>query len=201
MYDTNITIILASTSPRRRELLQLAGVPCTVVPSPAEEPAPDMGEAPSAYAARMARLKGAAVAAIHPGAVVLGADSVVAVGSTILGKPADAAMAVRMLSMLSGRTHQVVTGCAVFFPSCEPEIFTVSTDVTMVAIPPACIDAYVATGDPMDKAGAYAIQGGAAAFVRSIHGSYTNVVGLPLTEVVEILLSRGPLRPKSETMG
>lgn len=176
-------IILASTSPRRRELLTLAGIPFTVIPSPAEEPAPDRDELPAAYAARMARLKAAAVARNQPGAVVLGADSVVAVGGTILGKPRDAADATRMLELLSGRTHQVVTGCALFGPGPEPEIFTVSTEVLMTPLSEAAIAAYVATGEPMDKAGSYAIQGKAAAFVREIHGSYTNVVGLPLAEV------------------
>ena len=184
MTVTHQKIILASASPRRRELLGLAGIAFEVVVSPVEEPAPDVGEHPAAYAARMARLKAAAVAALHPDAVVVGADSVVAVGETILGKPKDAADALRMLTLLSGRTHQVVTGCAIFAPGKEPEIFSVATDVTMLAINQARLAAYVATGEPMDKAGAYAIQGGAAAFVTSICGSYTNVVGLPLAEVV-----------------
>lgn len=184
MRVTNKPVILASTSPRRKELLALAGVDFTVVPSPAEEPEPDYGELPAAYAARMARLKAAPVAAAHPGAVVIGADSVVAVGGTILGKPRDAADARRMLSLLSGCTHQVVTGCAVFGLGDDPEIFTVSTDVAMTVLSEAAIAAYVATGEPLDKAGAYAIQGRAAAFITEIHGSYTNVVGLPLAEVM-----------------
>jgi septum formation protein len=186
-------VILASTSPRRRELLTLAGIAFTVVPSPADEPAPDAGELPAAYAARMARLKAAAVARAHPEAVVIGADSVVAVGDVILGKPRDAAEAKRMLTLLSGRVHQVVTGCALFGLGEQPEIFTVSTDVAMTPLSEAAIDAYVATGEPMDKAGAYAIQGRAAAFVTEIHGSYTNVVGLPLAEVVNTLRCRGCL--------
>lgn len=180
-------VILASTSPRRRELLTLAGIAFTVVPSPAEEPAPDAGELPAAYAARMARLKAAAVAELQPEAIVIGADSVVAVGDVILGKPRDAAEAKRMLTLLSGRVHQVVTGCALFGLGEQPEIFTVSTDVAMTPLSEAAIDAYVATGEPMDKAGAYAIQGRAAAFVTEIHGSYTNVVGLPLAEVARLL--------------
>uniref|UniRef100_I2Q2Z4 dTTP/UTP pyrophosphatase n=1 Tax=Desulfovibrio sp. U5L TaxID=596152 RepID=I2Q2Z4_9BACT len=191
MYVTNKNIILASASPRRRELLALTGLAFTVLPSPAEEPAPDLGEVPAAYAARMARLKAAAVAGIHPDAVVLGADSIVAVGDVILGKPEDAANARRMLTLLSGRTHQVVTGCALFGLGPDPEVFTVSTDVTMATIPESAIAAYVATGEPMDKAGAYAIQGGAAAFVTSICGSYTNVVGLPLAEVLARLRHAG----------
>ncbi|MYL85041.1 septum formation inhibitor Maf [Desulfovibrio aerotolerans] len=187
MTVTHQKIILASASPRRRELLGLAGIAFDIVVSPVEEPAPDVGEHPAAYAARMARLKAAAVAALHPDAVVVGADSVVAVGETILGKPKDAADALRMLTLLSGRTHQVVTGCAIFAPGREPKIFSVATDVTMLAISQTRLTAYVATGEPMDKAGAYAIQGGAAAFVTSICGSYTNVVGLPLAEVATFL--------------
>ena len=183
-------LILASTSPRRKELLTLAGIPFTIVPSPAEEPEPDFGELPAAYAARMARLKAAAVARAHPDAVVLGADSVVAVGDVILGKPRDVADAKRMLGLLSGRVHQVVTGCALFGLAAEPEVFTVATDVHMTPLSEEAIAAYVATGEPMDKAGAYAIQGKAAAFITEIHGSYTNVVGLPLAEVAALLRPR-----------
>jgi septum formation protein len=193
MSVTHTKVILASASPRRRELLALAGVPFDIVVSPAQEPAPDVNEHPAAYAARMARLKAAAVAEMHPAAVVLGADSVVAVGETILGKPADAADALRMLRLLSGRSHQVVTGCALFAPGREPDIFTVATDVTMGVVSEDRLAAYVASGDPMDKAGAYAIQGGAAAFVTTICGSYTNVVGLPLAEVVAALSNLGVL--------
>lgn len=195
MSVTHTKLILASASPRRRELLALTGVPFDIVVSPAQEPDPDVNEHPAAYAARMARLKAAAVAQMHPTAVVLGADSVVAVGETILGKPADAADALRMLRLLSGRGHQVVTGCALFAPGREPEIFTVATNVTMGVISEERLTAYVATGEPMDKAGAYAIQGGAAAFVTTICGSYTNVVGLPLAEVVEILSGWGVAAP------
>jgi septum formation protein len=193
MSVTHTKVILASASPRRRELLALAGVPFDIVVSPAQEPAPDVNEHPAAYAARMARLKAAAVAEMHPAAVVLGADSVVAVGETILGKPADAADALRMLRLLSGRSHQVVTGCALFAPGREPDIFTVATDVTMGVVSEDRLAAYVASGEPMDKAGAYAIQGGAAAFVTTICGSYTNVVGLPLAEVVAALSNLGVL--------
>ncbi|QAZ66855.1 Maf family protein [Solidesulfovibrio carbinolicus] len=193
MSVTHTRLILASASPRRRELLALAGVPFDIVVSPAQEPDPDVNEHPAAYAARMARLKAAAVAQMHPTAVVLGADSVVAVGETILGKPADAADALRMLRLLSGRSHQVVTGCALFAPGREPVIFTVATEVTMGVVAEDRLAAYVATGEPMDKAGSYAIQGGAAAFVTAICGSYTNVVGLPLAEVVAALSNLGVL--------
>ena len=197
MTVTHTKLILASASQRRRELLALAGVAFDIVVSPAQEPAPDVNEHPAAYAARMARLKAAAVADMHPTAVVLGADSVVAVGETILGKPADAADALRMLRLLSGRSHQVVTGCAIFAPGREPEIFTVATDVTMGMVPEDRLAAYVASGEPMDKAGAYAIQGGAAAFVTTICGSYTNVVGLPLAEVVDVVRKCGGIVPRN----
>lgn len=195
LYQTTRPIVLASTSPRRRELLGLCGFPFDIVPSPAAEPAPDAGETAGQYACRMARLKAVAVVPMRPEAVVLGADSVVAVADRILGKPADAAAAARMLRLLSGRTHQVVTGCALFAPEREPAIFAVSTAVTMAVLPEALIAAYVATGEPMDKAGAYAIQGRAAAFVTGIAGSYTNVVGLPLAEVVGVLGSWGVIAP------
>lgn len=195
MFQATQPIILASASPRRRELLSSLGIAFDIVVSPAEEPAPDPGETPAAYAARMARLKASVVAAEHPDAVVLGADSVVAVGGLILGKPTDAADAARMLSRLAGRCHRVITGCVIFTPGREPDVFTVSTEVTMTAIPEPVIAAYVATGEPLDKAGAYAIQGQAAGFVAGIHGSYTNVVGLPLAEVVEVLRTYGVIVP------
>jgi septum formation protein len=191
MYKTNTTIILASASPRRKELLGLLGIDFEILPSPVEEPAPDAGEMPAAYAARMARMKAAAVAAVHQEAVVIGADSIVAAGEVILGKPTDVADARRMLGIISGRAHHVITGCAIFAPQREPEIFTVATEVIMTNIPEPVIEAYVDTGEPMDKAGAYAIQGKAAAFITEINGSYTNVVGLPLAEVLERLRQGG----------
>lgn len=180
-------LVLASASPRRKELLELAGLDFKIVPSHALEPLPDDSESPEEYAVSMARIKAVEVAGRCPDAVVLGADSVVAVDMDILGKPADEADAVRMLGMLSGRTHRVVTGVCVVMPGRGDRMFSVSTDVTMADISPQAAKAYVATGEPMDKAGAYAVQGRAACFVTKINGSYTNVVGLPLAEVVEAL--------------
>lgn len=180
-------LILASASPRRKELLELAGLDFKVVPSHALEPQPDDSESPEEYAQAMARIKAVEVSGRHPDAVVLGADSVVVADDEILGKPADEADAARMLNMLSGRTHRVVTGVCLVMPDREDRMFFVSTDVTMAALSPEAIAAYVATGEPMDKAGAYAVQGRAACFVTRINGSYTNVVGLPLAEVVAAL--------------
>lgn len=191
LYRTIRPLVLASASPRRRELLALSGIEFKVVPSHALEPLPDESESPEEYAVSMARIKAVEVSGRCPDAAVLGADSVVAVDMDILGKPVDEGDAGRMLGVLSGRTHRVVTGVCLTMPGRNDLAFTVSTDVTMAKITPDIIRAYVKTGEPMDKAGAYAIQGHAACFVTRIEGSYTNVVGLPLAEVLEVLVSSG----------
>ncbi len=189
-------IVLASGSPRRREMLAGLGIRFRVEPSLAEEPAPLPGEEPEDYALRMAGMKAAEVAARFPQSVVLAADTVVAIDHHVLGKPVDAADALRMLSLLAGRTHLVVTGCALYVPGREPHHFAAHTDVTMLDPGPEALAAYAATGEPDDKAGAYAIQGQGAFLVRHVEGSYTNVVGLPLARVLEVLLSWGVVVPK-----
>nr|WP_176630724.1 Maf family protein [Desulfolutivibrio sulfoxidireducens] len=190
LYRTMRPVVLASASPRRKELLALSGIEFKVVPSQALEPQPDDSETPEEYAVSMARIKAVEVSGRCPDAVVLGADSVVAVDMDVLGKPVDKEDAARMLGMLSGRTHRVVTGVCLVMPGREDMVFHVSTDVTMTEMPPEVIRAYVLTGEPMDKAGAYAVQGRAACFVTRIEGSYTNVVGLPLAEIVALLKKR-----------
>jgi septum formation protein len=143
------------------------------------------GETPVEYAVRTAREKAESRAA-PPGTVILGADTVVAAEGRILGKPADAEDATAMLRLLSGKLHEVITG--VCLHSAEKTVcFHVTTAVLFRNLSEAEITAYVATGDPLDKAGAYAIQNGAAGMVRRIDGSYSNVVGLPLCEVIEAL--------------
>lgn len=179
-------IILASASPRRRELLAAAGIAHVVDAADIDE-TPLAGEPPAVYAERLARAKAAAVASRHPDATVLGADTVVAVGEEILGKPADAADARRMLSRLSDREHVVLTAVAVARAG-ELRSSVEATAVSMRRLTADEIDAYVAGGEPMDKAGAYAIQGGAAGFVRRISGAADTVVGLPI-KVVRRLLS------------
>lgn len=144
------------------------------------------GEDPARAAERLARVKADEVFARRPHALVLAADTVVAIGDRILGKPQDPAEAVAMLALLSGRSHRVITGVCLLGPRRE-EVFHASTEVIFRRLGPEEIRAYVDSGEPMDKAGAYAIQGGAAGFVREIHGSYTNVVGLPLAECIERL--------------
>lgn len=144
------------------------------------------GEEPARAAERLARTKAAEVFARRPDALVLAADTVVAIEGRILGKPRSPAEAEEMLALLSGRSHRVITGVCLLGPRRE-EVFHASTEVIFRPLRAEEIRAYVDSGEPMDKAGAYAIQGGAAGFVREIHGSYTNVVGLPLAECVERL--------------
>jgi septum formation protein len=195
IYRATMDIVLASASPRRLELLRSLGIDFRVAPSTCPEPPPEDHEKPEAYAMRMALQKAQEVAALHPQSLVIGADTVVAVGGEILGKPVDEADARRMLGLLAGREHLVATGCALVPPDGPPSAFAVGTRVTMIDPGPAALAAYAATGEPLDKAGAYAIQGQGAFLVRSVEGSYTNVVGLPLAEVLEALLVFGALEP------
>ena len=184
--DTTQKLILASGSPRRSELLQQAGLEFEIiVPDIDESPLP--GEAPDAFVCRTAREKAESISA--DGAVILAADTAVVDGDHILGKPTDAQDAAAMLRSLSGRTHEVMTGVCIRFPD-RTECFHVETQVTFRDLSDKEIADYVSTEEPMDKAGAYAIQGGAAKMVRRIEGSYSNVVGLPLCEVVEAVESR-----------
>lgn len=182
------TIILGSASPRRRELLENLGIEFSVAPSDADEPSPEAGESPAAYAVRMAEAKAHEVAGRHSEAVVIGSDTVVALEGEIMGKPVDDTDALRMLTALSGQTHQVVTGVAVVFPDRDPVTFAAETEVCMRSSSREELLSYIATGEPGDKAGAYAIQGIGTFLVTEISGSYTNVVGLPLAELLDVLL-------------
>ena len=186
-------IVLASASPRRLELLASAGIEFDVFASDIpEEPIP--GEAPADFAVRLARDKAVATAARTEGRWFVGADTIVVCDGEIMGKPADGADAVRMLKKLSGVSHEVITGYAIYDKERDGIIAKpVVTKVFFKTLRDEEITAYVATGCPMDKAGAYAIQGGAAYMVERIDGSYTNVVGLPLCEVVEDLRTLGAL--------
>lgn len=206
-------LVLASASPRRQELLRNAGVAFTVQPADIDE-TPLTGENPRACAERLAREKALAVWRTRPQDVVLGADTIVVIDGLILNKPSDAADAARMLRLLSGRVHEVITGVCVVRPA-DPKAVTAeehsqtaqlgirfellrtengelrtaseSTLVTMSAIPEAEIQEYIASGEPMDKAGAYAIQGRASRWIPRIDGDYANVVGLPVALVYRLL--------------
>jgi septum formation protein len=178
-------LVLASKSPRRAELLTAAGIEFTVRSADIDEtPWPD--EKPLEFALRMATEKAAAVE-LHEGETILAADTIVVVGTEIMGKPQDAADATRMLRVLSGRAHEVIT--AVCLRKAEESIVqSDSTQVWFTAMTEDEIAGYVASGEPMDKAGAYGIQGLASRFIPRIEGSYSNVVGLP-TELVYRMLS------------
>jgi septum formation protein len=186
-------IILASASPRRMELLASAGIAFAVFAGNVqEEPLP--GELPRDHVIRLARDKAYEVAARVEGKFFVGADTIVHCDGEIMGKPKDAADAERMLRKLSGVPHEVITGYAVYDKGRDGLLCdAVTTRVYFKRLRDEEIRAYIATGCPMDKAGAYAIQGGAAHMVERIEGSYTNVVGLPLCEVVEALRKIGAL--------
>ena len=181
-------LVLASSSPRRRDLLRLAGVTFRSA-SPDVDETPLSGEQAARYVERLARAK-AQVVPIAPDDVVLAADTTVALGPTIYGKPTDAADARRMLRELSGRTHEVLTGVAVRAGAVVTTA-VVTTAVTLIDIAPAELAWYVSTGEPLDKAGAYALQGGGGSFVASVAGSVSNVVGLPMTTVADLLAAAG----------
>lgn len=169
-------VILASASPRRQEILELAGVPFEVFPADGEE-AP--AELPArAYALALAKGKATAVAARFPDRVVLGADTVVVRDGTVLGKPKNEADAVEMLLSLQGRTHRVITAVYVCTPQ-QSDGFAEETTVEFYPMTRAEAQAYVATGEPMDKAGSYAIQGRGMRFVKRIEGDFYTVMGLP----------------------
>ena len=176
-----MTLTLASRSPRRRELLASLGLALEVLPADTDE-TPQQGERAPDYVRRLAREKARAVR----GETVLGADTVVALGETLLGKPRDAEEACRMLRALSGRAHEVLTGvCG--RRGAQEETLAVRSVVRFAELSEAQIAWYVATGEPLDKAGAYAIQGRGGAFVAGVEGSYSNVIGLPLFETVGLL--------------
>ena len=186
-------LILASASPRRAELLHNAGIPFTVDPAHVPEQ-PLLGERPLDYAQRLAGEKANAVFARHSSDAVLGADTVVVIDEHLLEKPASADDAARMLRLLSGCTHQVITGVSLAadgLARTEAEI----TQVTFSQLSDEEITAYIKTGEPMDKAGAYGIQGIASRWVTSIEGDYFNVVGLPVARVFRML------RRAEETIG
>lgn len=181
-------LILASGSPRRRQFLETLGFRFEVHPAELDE-TPQPQEGARAYVERLAKEKAAAVGARFPAAVVLAADTTVVRDDQVLGKPGSAEEAIAMLRSLSGRTHEVLTGVAL--GGTGQGVAVVSTQVRMRALSDAELRWYVRSGEPMDKAGAYAIQGIAGAFIESIAGSHSNVVGLPLAETIALLKTAG----------
>ncbi|HEX6177685.1 MAG TPA: Maf family protein [Thermoanaerobaculia bacterium] len=183
--------ILASSSPRRRELLSSIGVAFDVIPSHVpEEHQP--GEAPEEYVARLSREKAAAIAAQHSDRWIIAADTTVLLDDELLEKPVDHADAARMLATIAGKTHIVYTGVTLEHASKRyRETRVAESEVRMLPLSPSDIEWYVATGEPLDKAGAYAVQGIGSMFIDSIHGSYTNVVGLPLALLFQMMRKAG----------
>jgi septum formation protein len=182
-------LILASASPRRAELLRAAAIPFDVVPAGINEQF-QPGEPPEMAVARVAQSKAASVAAAHPGSVVLAADTTVVIDGEALAKPSDAADAARMLRILSGRTHEVLTGVCVRHGT-RRLVRVESTRVHVATLTEPDIAWYISTSEPYDKAGAYAVQGLASRFITGIEGSYSNVVGLPISRVYELLKELG----------
>jgi septum formation protein len=178
-------LILASASPRRRQLLTQIGIRFDVHAADIDETR-HPNEGPAAYVQRLALSKAVAVHALHPDDTILGADTTVVVDNHILEKPTDRADAERMLRMLAGGTHQVLTAIAVVTSS-EQRTHVEATNVFFAEIPQAELDHYIASGDPFDKAGAYGIQGYAARWITRVEGDFFNVMGLPLAATVRLL--------------
>jgi len=188
---TPTPLVLASASPRRLELLKQIGItPDKVSPAEIDE-TPLPAELPRDLVKRLAREKAAAVSTLEPGSIILAADTVVACGRRVLGKPADVSEAQRFLSLLAGRRHQVWGGVCAVAASGTVISKEISTTVVFKSLTKREIDAYLESGEWQDKAGAYGIQGEAGAFVKRINGSYPNVVGLPLYETKNLLQAAG----------
>jgi septum formation protein len=182
-------VILASQSPRRRELLTLVGIAHAVRPADVDE-SYFAGEQPRAHCERLAREKAAVVARDAPDALVIGSDTIVVVDGDVLGKPRDGAHAAEMLARLSGRSHVVMTALAVQWRGVEVSAVE-EVGVTFHSLTPKDIRAYIATGEPMDKAGAYGIQGYGATIVQRVDGDYFAVMGLPLQRLVRLMAELG----------
>ena len=185
-------IVLASSSPRRRELLSLIGLDFAVLPSDEEEVQP-VGLPPAQYVETLALQKARPVADARPDDCVIGADTIVLLDGDILGKPHTPEVAKQYLARMQNRTHTVYTGVAVL-KNGRADVRHCETYVTFRPMTPAEIDAYVATGEPLDKAGAYGVQGPGAVFVERVEGNYFNVIGLPLPMLYDMLVDAGELR-------
>lgn len=192
-FAPGLRLVLASASPRRKKLLGWLGFEFDIRPMDVDEAIPE-GETAMQAARRLAKAKAHAAAHGEDGEVILAADTLVTINDRILGKPNDVAEAKEMLAYLAGREHQVVTGFHLIGPGLD-QTGSAQSQVRFRPLTQAEIDAYVATGEPMDKAGSYAIQGMGACIVEEVSGSYTNVVGLPLAAVVKLMLEQDVIVP------
>ncbi len=189
-------LILASQSPRRKYLLEQAGLTFSIIPSDFDESSVTMSD-PDSYVKMLAEAKAVDISEQHPDCWVIGADTIVLIDNKILGKPGSNEEARSMLKQLSGKTHQVFTGYCICCKN-KDTLFSeiVKTDVHFKSLSDAEIEWYIQTGEPFDKAGAYAIQGIGTFLVKGINGSYTNVVGLPVCELIEFLINEGVVELK-----
>jgi septum formation protein len=188
------SLILASASPRRQELLRSVGLKFKIIPAHINENGL-AGEGPRQHVKRLAREKAMVIAKKYPEAWVLGADTIVVIDGIVLGKPENKTQARKMLQKLSGREHKVFTGFTIAHVAAEIyRTKVIQSAVQFKTISPKEMDWYVASDEPYDKAGGYAVQGQGAFFIKSIRGSYTNVIGLPLCEVLEELKSFGTIK-------
>lgn len=196
MFTTRVPLILASASPRRQEFLHQLGLEFDTLPASIDE-TPRDGELPAAFARRMANSKAEHVAGLHPEACIIAADTVVCLDGVIFGKPADATEALAMLLRLQGHVHQVISGLALVL-RCRAihECTTETTRVRFDHFAEPILKAYVNSGDPLDKAGAYGIQSQGTFLVRDIDGSYSNVVGLPVNQLLRLLLAYDLIQPR-----
>jgi septum formation protein len=202
MFKTIQSLVLASESPRRKELLVRLGIEFLVDPSRIDESADcsgvgGAGKSPAEIAETCARFKAGSISALHPDSWILGADTIVVLDGRIFGKPSGRAEAVEMLQALSGRVHEVITGMCLIGPGGKlRRKDSVATRVFFKDLSPGEIEAYAGSAEPIDKAGAYGIQGMGAFLVRSVEGSYTNVVGLPLCQTIEWLIAENIIEPE-----
>lgn len=188
MFTACFPLVLASASPRRQDFLTRLGLRFQVAPAAVDE-SPLVGELPEPFAQRIAAAKADLIARDRPEASVIGADTVVALGPTLFGKPRDRGNALEILQALRGHTHQVITGVVVVCRArALRKVFAVTSEVSFADFSDEVLEAYIDTGEPMDKAGAYGIQGRGSFLVRAIAGSCSNVIGLPIHELVAILL-------------
>ncbi|PIE58704.1 MAG: septum formation protein Maf [Desulfobulbus propionicus] len=200
LYKQHCPIVLASASPRRKQLLETIGLVFSCRPATIDETLPP-GESPLAYVQRMAREKSDAVAHRFPGSCTISADTIVTLQEKVYGKPVSPKEALTMLESLNNRTHQVITAVRVQWP--EKDLLTgciAQTEVTFGNYPQEVLQGYIKSGDPMDKAGGYGIQSLGGFLVREIKGSYTNVVGLPMARVIELLVSQDIITPTRTTL-
>lgn len=188
MFTTCKPLILASASPRRQQFFADLGLTFTALAADIDETPLD-GEKPDAFALRMAEEKAEVIARQHPASWVIGADTVVTLNGSILGKPADAAHALEILRTLQGKTHQVITGLALTCPEEGNSVsLTETTEVSFAPFSDAVLASYIRTGEPLDKAGAYGIQAKGAFLVETIHGSCSNAIGIPLQTCIARLI-------------